>query len=65
MYAEAHREKMNEGYSVNFYKNQCNLKCCFRLVCFATYADMKRAKEQMDGKDMNGRCIELLEVADE
>lgn len=47
MYADAHREKKNEG-----------------IVCFACYADLKKAKDALDGKEYNGRRLELIEVSD-
>lgn len=47
MYADAHREKKNEG-----------------IVCFACYSDMKKAKEALDGKEYNGRRLELIEMSE-
>lgn len=33
----------------------------FRLVCFATHEDLKRAIDKYQGKDINGRAIKLID----
>ncbi len=43
-YADAHKERANEG-----------------VIEFRSYSDMQRALDKLDGTDINGRKIRLVE----
>lgn len=66
-YADAHKQRRNEGYIFFVIKIFIILVfsyyffVCYSVVEFASYSDMKNAIEKLDGTDLNGRRIRLIE----
>lgn len=70
-YADAHKQRRNEGYVFNRIKwRQLRIELgtnkyvnCFlcSVVEFASLSDMKTAIEKLDDTDLNGRRVRLVE----
>ncbi|KAJ8926845.1 hypothetical protein NQ314_020696 [Rhamnusium bicolor] len=54
-YADAHKQRRNEGYVCNI------LRLTTEYREFASYKDMKNVIEKLDGTELNGRKIKLIE----
>jgi arginine/serine-rich splicing factor 4/5/6 len=60
-YADAHKKTPNEGFISIFKQNSFLRIIAFRIVCFASREDMRRALDKYQGKEINGRKIKLIE----
>ena len=68
-YADAHKQKKNEGYVIVYLLFPCIWEDCetifvylkIRIIEFQSYSDMKNALERLDDTEINGRRIKLVE----
>lgn len=60
-YADAHKQRRNEGYVAILSKYLPNLIIFFSVVEFASYSDMKNAIDKLDDSELNGRRVRLVE----
>lgn len=54
------QEREESGVSDIFYVSDNNY-CVFRIVCFASHEDLRRAVDKFQGKEINGRRLKLYD----
>ena len=60
-YADAHKQRQGEGYVSRHYIPYIYWTVYFSIVEYATYDDMKNALKKLDGAELNGRRVRLIE----
>ncbi len=62
-YADAHKQRVGEGWElqVNTFQSFICVGCVYSIVEYATHEDMKNAMKKLNGSELNGRKIKLID----